>query len=340
MRKINKTASAVFFCIAILVAVSTALVSCSGEIKPIESSEQDLTVVGTVAGYDVPYEELRFVVLTNRNLIEQKYGDDALETSSTDFETYRAMLEESVYENIKSNYAVLDMCAEVGISPDDRTLQDAVAEKINELADELGGARKYREYLAQNNMTDRFFRFNTLVDLMQNELYHVYTDDLGIISNDDDELYELIKKEFIRTEHIYISKSNGRSDAENRAAIEEAYARVCADEDFLALADEYGEDPDMGQDGLYIIKGYMSETYENAAFSLDIGEYSGIIEDDSGYYIIRRTKPDTLYLLTNFDMLADRYKHYTFIAMIDKTAASLSFTLNDYGASLELLDIK
>ncbi len=72
---------------------------------------------------------------------------------------------------------------------------------------------------------------------------------------------------------------------------EDAYKRAekCLKEaqdeaDFDSLTEKYNEDP---QNTYTFGKGVMPETFEKAAFNLDTGEISGIVETEYGYHIIK-----------------------------------------------------
>lgn len=334
MRKISLKASAVIF----LIALCMLLGSCAG-LKPIESSEQDSQVVGYVDEFEVLYEELRFAVLTYKQILIDTYGDGVFEDPDTAAK-YEAMLRESVYENITSNYAILLLCKEVGIERGDEVLAEAVQTKLEAQVEELGGVRKYKKFLRENNMTDSFFRFNLLVDIMQNELFYVYTYDLELIEPDDEAIYDVIQNEFIRTQHIYISKDNGRTYEENKALIAKAYDDLISGEDFLSVAKEYSSEESIDENGFYIPQGYMSETYDAAAFDLALDEFTEIIEDDAGFYIIKRLQMDPVYLLMNFNTLKDRYQSYAFLKIVNDTQKELEFKPSEYLESLDILEIK
>ena len=321
--------------VAILLLISVLLLSSCSSGKPIESSEDELRVVGTVGEYEVFYEELRFILLTYKNTMIDSYGEDYFEDSKN-----REAAKKHILDEIKYNYAVLQMCRDVGIERDEQIILEAVQEKVEETIAELGSRKRYKKYLEENYLTDNLFRFNILVDILQNELMYVYTNDLLIIEKDDNAIYDIIKNEFIRTQHIYISKSNGKSDAVNRASIEAAYAELLGGADFMSVADEYGEDPDLKSEGFYILKGYMSESYEDAAFSLKPDKISEIIEDEGGFYIIKRLEQDTLYVMLNFETLAERYKYYTFVEMINDTQKTIDFVPNEYFGSIDLFEIE
>ena len=65
-------------------------------------NRQDRKVVGTCAGYDVLYEELRYVTLTYKDMLEATYGEGIWDDPAT-AEQYRAELEETVFRVILNN---------------------------------------------------------------------------------------------------------------------------------------------------------------------------------------------------------------------------------------------
>lgn len=334
MKKISVKASLIIC----LLAVCLLFCSCS-RLEPIESSEENLRVVGYVDEFEVLYEELRFAVLTYKQMLIDTYGDNIFKDPELS-PKYEAMLKESVYENITSNYAILLLCKEVGIEPTDEVLAEAVQTKLEEQVEELGGVRKYKKFLKENNMTDSFFRFNLLVDIMQNELFYVYTYDLELIEPDDEAIYDIIQSEFIRTQHIYISKDNGKSYDENKALITEAYESIKSGDDFFSVANSCGDDDSLDENGFYIPKGYMSETYDSAAFELSVDEFTDIIEDEAGFYIIKRLALDPVYMLMNFNTLKERYQNYEFLSIVNDTQKELEFRPSEYLESLDILEIK
>ncbi len=321
--------------LAVLLLLSLLLLSSCASAKPIDSSEDELRVVGKVGEYEVLYEELRFLVLNYKKNMTETYGEDFFDDPKHIEEA-----KEYIFDTVKYNYAILQMCRDVRIERDEPIILDAVQKKIEETVNELGSRRKYKKYLEENYLTDHLFRFNLSIELLQNELMYVYTKDLRIIETDDSAIYDIIKDEFIRTQHIYISKSNGKSSAENKAAIETAYSELIGGADFMSVAAKYGEDPELSNEGFYILKGYMNEKYEKAAFSLEIDKFSEIIEDEGGFYIIKRLEQDSFYVIKNFETLAERYQNYTFIEMINDTHEALEFIPNEYLSSIDMFAIE
>jgi peptidyl-prolyl cis-trans isomerase C len=107
--------------------------------------------------------------------------------------------------------------------------------------------------------------------------------------------------EQVRASHI-LMKVDPQVDASQKAAarkkLEELRQRLLKGEDFVVLAREYSEGPSSvkGGDLGYFGRGQMVKPFEDAAFALDIGELSDVVETRFGYHIIKVTgkKPETI----------------------------------------------
>jgi len=77
---------------------------------------------------------------------------------------------------------------------------------------------------------------------------------------------------------------------ETRANLESILARAKKGEDFAALAKEFTEDPGSKENGgLYedFSRGTMVKSFEDAAFTVPIGDISDIVETQYGYHILK-----------------------------------------------------
>lgn len=94
----------------------------------------------------------------------------------------------------------------------------------------------------------------------------------------------------IRASHILVA-TRGKDDAEAKAEIEAIRTRIAEGADFADVAAETSDCPsgrqggDLGAFG----KGMMVPEFETAAFALEVGELSDVVETDFGYHIIVRT---------------------------------------------------
>jgi parvulin-like peptidyl-prolyl isomerase len=101
----------------------------------------------------------------------------------------------------------------------------------------------------------------------------------------------------VRASHILLMYKGSarstatRSKAEAEQQVNQLVAQIAGGADFAALAREHSDCPsraqggDLGQFG----KGQMVPEFETAAFSMQVGEVSGVVETAFGYHLIRRT---------------------------------------------------
>jgi peptidyl-prolyl cis-trans isomerase C len=92
--------------------------------------------------------------------------------------------------------------------------------------------------------------------------------------------------------HILIM-TQGKSDEEKAAArtkIEDILTQAKAGADFAELARLHSEDPGSKENGgLYqdFSRGQMVKPFEDAAFTIPVGEISGVVETEYGYHILK-----------------------------------------------------
>ena len=309
-----------------------ALLSCTGGYKPIKPTDDDIRVVGTVAGHEVLWDEFRFVAITHANAMKEKYGDGIFE--GEDSARYKEELRSLVYESITANYAVLALCSEAKIERGEKAVIEAVDEEIARIVEELGGMSEYRKYLEENYLTDNFLRFSIEIQLLQSELMYVYRDDLGMIASSEDDVYDAIMNEFAYVHHIFIP----HTDEDAYGKISEAHARLTSGDSFDSLMSEYGRDDNMTLSGLLIPRGYMTDEYDEAIFSISLGT-TGIVRDDLGYYIIRRSEISPMAVMADLQNLTSLYQTYALISMIDEKQASLDFIPNSLAENTDLSKI-
>jgi parvulin-like peptidyl-prolyl isomerase len=101
----------------------------------------------------------------------------------------------------------------------------------------------------------------------------------------------------VRASHILLMykgsmrSSATRSKAEAEQQIQELLGKLQSGEAFAALAKDHSDCPssskggDLGKFG----RGQMVGPFEDAAFGLEVGQTSGVVETPFGYHIIQRT---------------------------------------------------
>jgi len=95
--------------------------------------------------------------------------------------------------------------------------------------------------------------------------------------------------ERVQARHILL-KSDASNDATVKAKAEALLKQIQGGADFAKLAKEKSEDPGSGANGGelgFIVKGQTVPEFEKAAFSLKVGETSGLVKTTYGYHIIQ-----------------------------------------------------
>ena len=117
MKKTLRIAAAVLAIVMLL----TAAVSCRSK-----QEKQEQRVVGTCGGFEVLYEELRYVALSYRDIMENHYGEGIWDDPTTAAQ-YLPELTEYVMNNLTANYAVLSHCETFRISIEDEAIKEGFA---------------------------------------------------------------------------------------------------------------------------------------------------------------------------------------------------------------------
>ena len=120
----------------------------------------------------------------------------------------------------------------------------------------------------------------------------------NVLADSDSEQYkelaETIKKDYVRAKHILIMLEGRQTREEAYSIAEEVYNKAVSGVDFDLLIAEYNEDPGMesNPDGYVFTKGMMVEPFEKAAYALEAGQISDIVETTYGYHIIKKLELD------------------------------------------------
>jgi len=341
MLNFNKNDLKRLLCAALtIIFLVLPLTSCS------QNSER--SSVGKVGEFDVAYDELYYLATSYKKGLAEKYGDsDTLE--GEEYDAFEAELRATVYENIIANHAILTLCAREGLTLEDSGLDARVDTYVdNVVRTNFGGSKsEYRAALHEYGMTDRYVRFVAAVDLLYSDLMTKLLEE-GRLVDDDSEMEEIIKRDFICTWHIMIANDEGDDVEANRALAEEALRKYNNGtmSMYELIGSKYNEDFSLTTlDGFYFTKGSMEKEYEDAAFALEVGEISDVVESKgvnaagervSCFYLIKRLELDDEYITKNFYELEEAYRDAAVNGMLDAVKAELEFVPNEYCESLIL----
>lgn len=330
-----------------------------GPVRPIRSTKEEARVIGECAGYDVRYEELRYVVNIHKASLDKKYGDEYSKLSNEKKAEYEAELKKIVLNELENNYVVLSLCDKYGVDINSKAVKKHVNEAIEDLVKELGGKKEYKQWLAQNNLTDAFLRLTYKVDYLETELLEKLTNNGDQIKYNSENLdkfvdYVMDSEEYVKVIHIFYPKDEryynfekDPRDPQTRA--KDSLNKLLAAEDdkerFSIMRSAIGAAPFVqgfsvtGND-YYITYGQMHEKYESAAFALEEYGVSEVVELDEGYYVLMRVPKVRDEVATRADELVTYYRYAVLKNIMDKQREAIAFSPNEYFNSLTLAEIK
>lgn len=312
------------------VMLSFSLLSCGKK-----NSES----VMKIAGYDVPMDIYRCIVITTRENIENEYGDDVWKSSSAEKAT--SELQEGIRNNLIELYTVCALGADCGITPDDGYIQSQMTITKQDYIDELGGKNEFKEELKNTHMSESAFEFILTNSIMIDEIYdHVAHSDEKY--DDEDCLRELFAgDEFIRVKQILIGGEYSAGEKKDLEKAQEIYSKLKNGADFDKLSQDYNNDLLMfsNDDGYYITRGSRDRAFEEAAFALDVGEISEIVKTDAGYSIIKRYEKSDEYIDTHLKELANEYYEALYTALYEEKREEVTASVDELPKSIDIMTL-
>lgn len=223
------------------------------------------------------------VYLTNtQDQYESVYGAEIWKTNLNG-----VTLEESIKETVLAQLAQIKtmnlLAQQQGVS-----LDEAELEKAGEAAGAYFSSLNEAEQEAMQ-VTEETIRQLYSELALANKVYEYIIKDINPEISDDEARSITIQDILIKT---YSQDGTGKRIEYEESAREDAYRRA---REILLLAEEEGNDFESlvvqyseGEKSTYSFgKGEMEEAFENAAFNLETGEISGIVETEDGFHIIK-----------------------------------------------------
>ena len=315
---------------------------------------QDRKVVATCNGFEIPYEELRFVTTLYKNSLAHAYGEDIWDNPET-AEQYRAELEDLVMENLNENYLILSTCEYLSIDTESKVMKDYVDTQMKDmLANDFGGDKsKMIEDFEKDGLTERYMRFLIGVEYLQSTIYYTLLD-AGLYDYSTSNIGEFIDyvmagEDYARTIHVFVGNDEGDDIEANRAKAQNVVDKVGAVvtyQDRIEMMHKFigsavNEDTQLvSGNGYYFTYGEMDEAYEKATFELTSTQISDVVETEDGFYVIMRLDPELDYVTKNAATLLKYYQSASMGAYIDGFEDQCQVVFNDYGKSLDLVNLE
>ena len=281
----------------------------------------------SVNGEPVPYETFRYYYA----LVKYKYdnGDD----SYWDSHDYSQDILDEALMYLRRDIATEQYAASLGVALTDYEIAE-VKESIKN-ASYYYSEYEYNEMLDDNYLTPALYEKLNLTDSLYNKLLTYLTgEESGYkISSDKTLVKRYLDNYVARADHILILNDPGEDVNENETLIKEIYAKLQNGEDFQELKKQYSDDTQTSGDdvGYYFTEGDIGKEFEEAAFSLQIGQMSGIVEAHYGYHIIIRLPLDEEYIKENEDYFVTFYQEHMLALAVSKVKDAQNI---EYDASI------
>lgn len=169
--------------------------------------------------------------------------------------------------------------------------QDTIDVRMQKLYDSYGSQADFERLISHEgfnlDLIKETQRLNLTVDAFFDEMY------LTRVEIDESEMRRIHEEDKLATVRHILLKTQMKTDAEKERIyqqMERILVRARSGEDFASLALQYSEDPGSKTNGgLYknFPRGYMVQPFEDAAFSVPVGEISDIIETNYGIHILK-----------------------------------------------------
>lgn len=190
-------------------------------------------------------------------------------------------------ETVAMNKVLMIEADKMGIMVTEVEIDSMVAKQ----QESAGGEENFQNFLLSNGVTSQMLRR----DLKEYEIRRKYLDALRqqTIEISPSELEAALAEDKTATVRHILLLTQGKSDEEKKqryTEMEELLKRAKAGEDFAELAKQFSEDPgSKDKGGIYekFPRGQMVPSFDQAAFTVPVGEISDIVETSYGYHILQ-----------------------------------------------------
>ncbi len=301
----------------------------------------DNPVIFTVGGVDIRFDEYRYMFKYYESIYANNYGItvDLWEGNEQNFTVFKDSVKADLIEQNFGNIVAKKY---------DVTLDDEDYEQVDEYMEEekaqFESEEDFYNALKASGIKEELLRNLITSSVMSEKVYQeLYAGENARLIPSDDEIKQDIKDNYVRVYHLLISNEHfadteGYENADEEALkaaaktfAEEKLAEIQAGADVYEVAQEVGDDPGMhdNPDGYLFTYGKMVPEFEEAAFALEMGEISGLVETDYGYHIITRIEQDS-YVEENFDEVRKQYVNDRFNTEVNQMLADAEIVYSEY----------
>jgi len=228
--------------------------------------------------------------------LQENFGQRVLQLKEFDAAQLKDLVEKNALQLAEKN-----LLLEEAIKAKSSVTVEELSAVLNQQYTSAGSEEKYLEMLEGQGLDIALVKKNLEEELKIRQFLDKKLDSMTQVT--EDKIQQAYNKDKTASVRHILLLTQGKSDTEKLEAhkkMEELLARARNGEDFAAMAKEYSEDPGSKENGgLYedFERGSMVKPFEDAAFSVPVGEISDIVETSYGYHILlivdrkRETRP-------------------------------------------------
>lgn len=167
-----------------------------------------------------------------------------------------------------------------------------IDQKIEEIKERFSSDAEFEELLKKDKTTIDELRGQVKEQILVKKLLgmEVYSN-LTVSPREVEEYYKentasFIENEKIKIMHVLVKKGDDVQKAKEK--IEEALSLIKEGSSFEEIAKKYSEGPhaEKAGDVGFFERGYILKKIEDAAFALEVGTYSDVVESQIGYHLV------------------------------------------------------
>lgn len=274
------------------VILGISMVGCSSKVNKDEN-------IATVNGSGIIVGNYEKVLGLNKQSMEAYYGNTIWDQEIEEGVKYKDKFKEMILDQMIYTEVIYEAAKKENLLP----TEEEVNKSIEEFNTSIKDNDAYKKQLKELGIDDNFLKYQFERNLASDNYKEKFNKDNSVTNDEMKKYYDENKDDFyidqVEASHILIKtiddedkKLSDEKKAEAKKKAEEVLAKAKAGEDFSELAKEYSQDTVSAKNGGdlgFFKKGEMVKPFEEAAFSMKVGEISDLVESDFGYHIIKVT---------------------------------------------------
>lgn len=274
------------------VILGISMVGCSSKVNKDEN-------IATINGSGIIVGNYEKVLGLNKQSMEAYYGNTIWDQEIEEGVKYKDKFKEMILDQMIYTEVIYEAAKKENLLP----TEEEVNKSIEEFNTSIKDNDAYKKQLKELGIDDNFLKYQFERNLASDNYKEKFNKDNSVTNDEMKKYYDENKDDFyidqVEASHILIKtiddedkKLSDEKKAEAKKKAEEVLAKAKAGEDFSELAKEYSQDTVSAKNGGdlgFFKKGEMVKPFEEAAFSMKVGEISDLVESDFGYHIIKVT---------------------------------------------------